>query len=437
MARRAANSDASCVDAVLAHPGVTSVSLNHPLSRVVVAIDGPDFSLRDLCRMVDGRRKALRPDVKGASVHARSLPGDGVVLATRAVTVAVNAAGLGIALTGRAMRLPPVARRRLRRSWLVDYQPGLRRLLEDRIGGPATDTGADAGRSGRADPRAVADVVGGGAGHAVDESRRSPRGGPSWAQHEPELARHADQPRPHPAAGRGRSRPDRSSGTQVVSHCCRRSAPGRSARAPAIWPWPPPRCRSPPRRPPGPHPRHSPRPWAEDWPTSTRCCPCGRKACAGWTASTRSSSTPGCLCTDTLRVARVRGADERRAVRRAGTAPNSCWRKTACGPAGTRCPGYPGSRPNAGVEALILPAHDPLASAVVAEAHRTGAELISVDVDSLDELRPAFDEVRPVKSGTDSPSTTRSPPRWPICSSRAEPSPCCHRLAHKRFRRHA
>ena len=58
--------------------------------------------------------------------------------------------------------------------------------------------------------------------------------------------------------------------------------------------------------------------------------------------------------------------------------------------------------PDALVEALFLPAHEPLASAVVAEAHRTGAEFISVDVDSLDELRPAFDEIRPVKSGTDS-----------------------------------
>ncbi|WP_440137476.1 hypothetical protein, partial [Mycobacterium tuberculosis] len=38
---------------------------------------------------------------------------------------------------------------------------------------------------------------------------------------------------------------------------------------------------------------------------------------------------------------------------------------------------------------------------VVGEANRAGAQLVTVDHESLDELRPAFDEVRPLKSGTD------------------------------------
>ena len=50
-----------------------------------------------------------------------------------------------------------------------------------------------------------------------------------------------------------------------------------------------------------------------------------------------------------------------------------------------------------GVEALIGPAHDSLASAVLAETRRAGLELISVDVEDLGELRPAFDELRPLQ----------------------------------------
>ncbi|OSC68462.1 hypothetical protein BVW01_02300 [Mycobacterium tuberculosis] len=87
------------LNAIQAHPGVGSASLNYPLSRVVVAIDDPDTSLRELCRIVDDAEKAERhrhPD-QAADQLAQSpgsLPGDGVLLAVRAVTVAATAAGL-------------------------------------------------------------------------------------------------------------------------------------------------------------------------------------------------------------------------------------------------------------------------------------------------------------------------------------------------------
>lgn len=45
------------LNAIQAHPGVGSASLNYPLSRVVVAIDDPDTSLRELCRIVDDAEK--------------------------------------------------------------------------------------------------------------------------------------------------------------------------------------------------------------------------------------------------------------------------------------------------------------------------------------------------------------------------------------------
>ncbi|MDT5346724.1 MAG: hypothetical protein QOH91_11, partial [Mycobacterium sp.] len=108
---------------------------------------------------------------------------------------------------------------------------------------------------------------------------------------------------------------------------------------------------------------------------------------------------PRVLCTDTLRVARIRGADESE-LSTAWNRAQLMLEKNTLSAGWRQVRGISGNQPNSKVEALFLPAHDPLASAVVSEAHRTATELISVDVDSLDELRPAFDDVRPLKSGT-------------------------------------
>ena len=48
------------VDALRAQPGVTNVSLNRPLSRVVVEIDDDGASLDDLCSVLDNAEKPLR-----------------------------------------------------------------------------------------------------------------------------------------------------------------------------------------------------------------------------------------------------------------------------------------------------------------------------------------------------------------------------------------
>jgi magnesium-transporting ATPase (P-type) len=110
---------------------------------------------------------------------------------------------------------------------------------------------------------------------------------------------------------------------------------------------------------------------------------------------------PRVLCTDTLRVARIRGADAAdvsAAWSRAQLVLETNGHRAGWHPV----PGIAANGPDSGVEALIRPAYDPLARAVVTEAHRTGAELISVDVDSLGELRPAFDDLRPLNGGAGS-----------------------------------
>ncbi len=88
---------------------------------------------------------------------------------------------------------------------------------------------------------------------------------------------------------------------------------------------------------------------------------------------------PRVLCTNTLRVVRVRGADEDElspAWNRAQLLLEKKGLTVGWHPVDTR------------IEALIGPTHDPLASAVLAEARRAGLDLISVDVEDLGELQP-------------------------------------------------
>ncbi|CPR11663.1 metal cation transporting p-type ATPase CtpH [Mycobacterium bohemicum DSM 44277] len=186
---------ARVLEAIRAHPGVTSASLNHPLSRVVVGLRGPDTSLRDLCRLLNEVENSSGARQPGhVPTTTASLPGDGLVLATRAVTVGATAAGLGIALTGRALHWPRMPLGVLAGVVAVDYQPWLRRLVEDRIGRPATDTLmtlAVAAAEAATQSRAALSV-----GFAMQslkaaECRAEAR---AWQRHEPELARYADQP---------------------------------------------------------------------------------------------------------------------------------------------------------------------------------------------------------------------------------------------------
>jgi cation-transporting P-type ATPase I len=108
---------------------------------------------------------------------------------------------------------------------------------------------------------------------------------------------------------------------------------------------------------------------------------------------------PRVLCTDTLRVVRVRGADDDElspAWNRAQLLLENRGLLAGWHPV----PGLHGRGPDSAVEALIGLTHDPLASAVLAEARRAGLDLVSVDIEDLGELRSAFDELRPAENGS-------------------------------------
>ncbi|MBI2696437.1 cation-translocating P-type ATPase [Mycobacterium nebraskense] len=385
------------LDGMLAHPGVTSAGLNYPLSRVVVTIGDADTSLRDLCRIVDaaerhcGSEKVVRP-----AAPPTSLPGDGVVLTTRAATAAASAAGLGIALTGRALRWPRMPIGVLAGVVAIDYQPWLRRLLEDRIGRPATDTvltlAMTAAETVTLSPASLS------VGLLMQslkaaECRAEAR---AWVRHEPQLASHADHPHTDPSAG---SKPPRG---RPADHHADRFALVQAISAGIV----------------GATTRNLNQAALAvlvTTPAANRTTPEAFAAALGQGLADRHAVLslrpealrrldrvdaividPRVLCTKSLRVSLIRGAREAE-LPAAWSRAQLMLENVRLRPGWHPVPGISPSTPTSKAEALFCFTHDPLASAVVAEAHRTGSELVSVEDDSLGELRPAFDEIRPLE----------------------------------------
>ena len=105
---------------------------------------------------------------------------------------------------------------------------------------------------------------------------------------------------------------------------------------------------------------------------------------------------PRVVCTGALRIQELRGAPEARR--------GQAWQAAAAAlDAGTLRPGWqpmtspwPTTAGAAGVEVLVCHGPDPLASAVIDAAHDGGAEVMSLDVEDLGDLRSAFDDLLPV-----------------------------------------
>jgi len=346
--------------------------------------------LREGARAISG--DLPRPTPAGAAAPAVGPPGAGAVPVIRAVTVAANAAGLGIALTGRALHWPRAPIAVLAGAVAVDYQPWLRRLIENAVGRPATDTAltlaAVAAETATQSPGAL----------SVGLLMQSLRAAESRAQarvrrrHEAQLTRRAD---PDTAMAARPARPVRPlDGTArgfALMQAVSAGLIGATTRsvhmaATAVL---------------------------VTTPKATRTTPEAFAAALGQGLADRHAVLtlrpdalrrldrvdaividPRALCTSGLQVVRVRGAaqDElpaawgRAQLVLAGEGLEPGWHPV---------PGVSALQPDSIVEALVRPAHDPLASAVVAEAHRSAADLVSVDVDSLGELRQAFDDLRP------------------------------------------
>ena len=277
----------------------------------------------------------------------------------------------------------------------VDYQPRLRRLLEDRIGHSATDAVLSVAM-------VTAHVLElSPASLAVDLAMETLKAAEyqaeaqAWRRHEPALARHAEHPEVHPP-----SRPVPPPEGPVEQHA-RRSAWVQVIGTAAIGAF-------------TRNPEMAATATLVTTPKATRTTRESFAAALGQGLADQHAVLvlhpeklrwldrvdallvdPRVLCTNTLRVVRVRGADEDE-LSPAWNRAQLLLEKKGLRVGWHPVPGLSGKGSDA-VEALIGPTHDPLASAVLAEARRAGLELISVGVDDLGELQPAFDELRPLQ----------------------------------------
>ncbi|OBG59841.1 haloacid dehalogenase [Mycobacterium sp. E3339] len=380
---------AAILDALRAHPGVTNVVLNRPLSRAVVETDGDGVSLNELCTVLDDTEK----DHGAAdSTRSDSLPGDGLPLAARGAMVAVNAAGFAVAVAGRAIRLPaaPIAVEAV--SAVANHQPWLRRALEAGIGPGATDTAlsvfATAAHVVTLSPAKLSVDLAVQAFKAA-ECRAAAR---AWERCEPELARHADEaeslhlPRPVPApAGPAERHGKRVAWAQLIgiglTGALTRNVTMASNAALAASP-------------------KAMRTSQEAFATTLGRGLADRHGVLPLRPeSLRRLDTvdallidPRVLCGEQMRVVRVRGARDGELLSAWTGAQELLDEGVGAGWHAIVAAAGDGEV----VEALIAPAPHPLASAMITQARDSGARVVSVDTDLLGDLRPAFDDVRPV-----------------------------------------
>jgi magnesium-transporting ATPase (P-type) len=287
----------------------------------------------------------------------------------------------------RVLRLPRLPLGLEAFAVAVDYQPWLRRQLEDRIGKPATDTVLSLTTA------AVHVLNGAPTSLAVDlmvellKATEERAGAHAWRQLEPELARYAEHPhvrafsRPTPRPpGPVERHTDRSAWLQAVSA----AVVGATTRSTDM----------------------AGTAVTVTAPKATRTARESFAATLGRGLAEQHGALPlrpeslreldrvdmvvidpRVLYSSTLRVVQVRGAGDDELA--------DVWMKAQSLLDDNLRPGW---HPvgETGCDALFQPALEPLASAVVTEARRADVEVVSIDVDALVELRPVFDELCPL-----------------------------------------
>ncbi len=388
---------ARVLEALRAQPGVTSVRLNRPLSRVIVEI-GDHVSLADLCATVDALEKQAQD--KAALTETAALPGDGLLLATKGAMVGVNAVGLAIATVGSAMRLPAAPKVFDAAASVARYQPLVRNALESRIGPEKAEQVLSLVSLGAHVITMSPAIL------AVDlmveglKAAETRAGALAWNRYEPELARFAEHSDVHISA-RPIPRPD-----GAAERYMKGAAMAQLVAAGAV----------------GALTRNVDMTSSAILATSPKAV---RTSCESFAATLgqgladshevlplRPESLrqldkidtvvidPRALTGEQRRVVQIRGAGEHE-LPKAWNSAQSLLDKAGLRPGWHRVPGMTGrGSAKEPVEALILPAHHALASAVVLEGRASGAELVTVDTAILGELRPGFDDIRPV-SGDD------------------------------------
>jgi cation-transporting ATPase I len=104
----------------------------------VVRFDPAQVGPDELVAVVDRTEEPPAPDAPPDRPR-RDFPGDPAAVRNEAWALAADLAGLAAAVTGRLVRIPALPGSVAAAAVLVDSQPRLRRVLEDRLGTPAAD----------------------------------------------------------------------------------------------------------------------------------------------------------------------------------------------------------------------------------------------------------------------------------------------------------
>lgn len=388
------------------HPGVRRARLNRPLARVIVDIEADaDPASVDLARLCDLVAEAEgQPAARTAARRPNDLPGDGILLALKAISAATSGIGIGVAVAGRTLMLPRVPAGVMAAVSAADYQPKIRAVLEERLGVPGADAvlslGAAAVYALTQAPAAVAvEFV-----RHLAQLAETAAAADAWQALEPTLAPQAECRAVAPEPVRPRALPD-GVVERYAQRCGRAQAmaaasvgaltrdPGAAATAAVV--------------------------------TAPKAARNSREAFAstlGRGLADRRDLVqlrpdalrlldrvdavvvdPRALATDELRVGRFRDvAQADRAEvwqwaqsRLEAGELSAGWHRVA--------PAFGGAARNgrARGQVLVYRRHDPRAYGVLAEIRRAGAQAVSLNLDQLGDLRSSFDDLHDAGSDTD------------------------------------
>lgn len=383
------------VAAARAEPGVRSVQLNTPLSRVVISVDPDGPAPARLCALVTDVEDRI-----GSGEHRRQatdLPGDGVELGGRLLATAATGVGMCVAGAGRILLWPKLPAGVTAMVTAVDYQPALRNLVERRLGATATDTAFALAST------AVYTLTQAPASLAVEVARHLTQVGEltaaaqAWQRHEPALADRAE----HPGDATAPPRPCPMPPGPVERHA-QRSGTAQGIAVPAVG-------------------LLTGNMNAAATAALVTAPKAARNAREGFVATLSRGLAdrhdvlalrpralrrldridavvvdPRVLLTDELKVSRLRTDSAHRhdemwqwaqAQLLAG-ALDAGWHRVA--PLGNGQ-----SNGHSRAEVFVGHAHHPLAAALVGEIRRGDIEVVSVAGDELGDLRPSFDELVP------------------------------------------
>lgn len=384
------------LDAVRAVPGVLDAAVNTAVARVVVTV-GPDGVSEDLAAVVADAEERARTEAQAPRHRAHTLPGDDEVLLARTIGAAAATIGLGLSVTGQLMRVPRLPELFAVAPTVADHIPVVRRQLERRLGHEGTDLLFSVTNS------VTAALTVSPASAAAELATRTMLAAEAWnarmawRQHEPSLAESDTDGRPPVrgatefADGPGEEYANKFGwiglAAAVVIGTLSRNPTVAGAAALVAAPKPS-------------------RATKEAFGCAmTRGLVTQHDALVIRPRALRVLDRidaividPRCLHTDELMISRVRGVTSANRTK-AWEAARLALENGQVGPGWHALRTIKGAG-HAG-HALVSAVRDPLATAVVAEARRAGARVVSVDDDGLRSLAQGFDTLYPATDSLD------------------------------------